>query len=138
MKLEHLTCFNPKDCISGKVMRINRLTANIFRKHLKPFNITDSQISLLFVLTKAGPLTQKQLSDFIYMEKSTLNRNLNRLIDKNYITRNDFPLITITQTGKEFVNTIIPRWEDAMTEIRSIINKDGEEAISLVLQKLTQ
>lgn len=52
MEFENLKNFNPSECISGKVMRLNRITANVFRKYLMPFNITDSQLSILFVLTK--------------------------------------------------------------------------------------
>mgnify|MGYP000029413234 CR=1 FL=1 len=138
MEFKNISLFNPRECISGKIMRINRITGNIFRTYLAPFKITDSQLSILFVLTKAGELTQKQLSDFIHIEKSTLNRNLNRLLDRNYITKQHFPLIEITFEGKVFVEKIIPEWEKAMTEIRSVLGNEGEEAINTIHQKLTK
>lgn len=116
-------------------MLLNRLTANIFRRYLKPFNITDSQISLLFILSKKGGLNQKQLTGFMQIEKSTLNRNLKRLLERNYLSRANFPIIEITEEGKIFVNNIIPEWEKAMAEIREILNEDGEEALDLVLSK---
>lgn len=137
MEYKNISKFNPRECISGKIMRINRLTGNIFRKYLAPFKITDSQLTLLFILTKRGGLTQKQLSDFIFLEKSTLNRNLQRLIDKQYITRINFPVIEITNKGKKFVENIIPEWEKAMAEIRGIIGNQGEEAINTIHKSLT-
>jgi len=137
MEFNNIENFNPRECISGKVMRISRITANIFRKHLAPFGITNSQLTLLFVLTKAGGLTQKQLSDFIFLEKSSVNRNLNRLIGKNYVSKINFPTIEITIKGKQFVELIIPEWEKAMEEIRMMIGDDGETAISELLNKLT-
>ncbi|NQY31457.1 MAG: MarR family transcriptional regulator [Flavobacteriaceae bacterium] len=137
MEFKNIEQFNPRECISGKIMRINRITANIFRKHLAPFKVTDSQLTLLFVLTKAGGLTQKQLSDFVYLEKSSLNRNLKRLVDKEYLSRNNFPIIEITHQGKIFVEEIIPEWEKAMTEIRAVIGEDGEQSISKVLTLLS-
>lgn len=138
MEYKNISKFNPRECISGKIMRINRLTGNIFRKYLAPFKITDSQLTLLFILTKRGGLTQKQLSDFIFLEKSTLNRNLQRLIDKQYITRINFPVIEITNKGKKFVENIIPEWEKAMAEIRGIIGNQGEEAINTIHKSLTK
>ena len=138
MKFKNISNFNPRECISGKIMRINRLTGNIFRKHLAPYKVTDSQLSLLFVLTKAGGLTQKQLSDFIYLEKSSLNRNLQRLIDKQYVTRKNFPIIEITTEGKLFVELIIPEWEKAMADIRHTLGKEGESAINTIHNKLTE
>jgi len=136
MKLNNFEQFNPSICISGKMNRLNRITAKIFRKYLSPFNITDSQLTLLFVLTKKEAITQKQLSDFIMIEKSTVHRNLIRLFDKGFLTKEEFPIISITNKGKEFVNSIIPEWEKAMFEIRNILGPDGEEALNIVSSKL--
>lgn len=136
MEIENLHYFNPSECISGKVMRLNRITAKVFRKYLIPFNITNSQLSILFVLTKKGGLTQKQLSNIVQLEKSSLNRNLNRLYDKNYLSRTDFPRIQITHFGKSFVNNIIPEWRKAMDEISELLGEDGKTALDLVHTKL--
>lgn len=136
MKLENLPSFDPRTCISGKVMRLSRATANIFRKYLQPHGITDSQLSILFILSKSDGLTQKQLSDIAVLEKSTLSRNLKRLLDKQYVSRSDFPIISITEKGKQFVNDIIPEWQKAMNEIREILGEDGEDALNLLHSKL--
>ncbi len=136
MEFENLECFDPSECISGKVMRLNRITANVFRKYLIPFNITDSQLSILFVLAKKGGLTQKQLSNIVQLEKSSLNRNLKRLFDKNYLSRTDFPTIQITHVGKSFVNDIIPEWKKAMDEIGELLGEDGKTALNLVHKRL--
>src|SRR5690606_35222287 len=136
MDFNNLASFNPQTCISGKVMRLSRITANVFRKYLKPYDITDSQLSILFILSKKGGLTQKQLSDIAILEKSTLNRNLKRLFDKNYVSRADFPIIQITKEGKKFVNKIIPEWDKAMKEIRDILGTEGEDALNILYSKL--
>ena len=130
--------FDPTSCISGKIMRINRATANIFRKYLRPYDITDSQLSILFILTKKGTATQKKIATIGRYEKSTLNRNLKRLLEKNYLTREHFPQIEITEEGRNFVTQIIPEWEKAMQEIRKILGEDGEEALNTVLAKITR
>lgn len=136
MEFENLKYFNPSECISGKVMRLNRITAKVFRKYLMPFNITDSQLSILFVLAKKQGLTQKQLSNIMQLEKSSLNRNLKRLFDKNYLSRTDFPTIQITLLGKSFVNDIIPEWKKAMDEISELLGEDGKTALNLVHTQL--
>lgn len=136
MELKHIDEFNPRTCISGQVMRINRKIANIFRTYLKPYDITDSQLTILFVLSKHSKLNQKQLSNITVLEKSTLNRNLTRLYNKNYISRENFPLLTISQEGKVFVNNIIPEWEKAMEEVRLIIGFEGEQNLQDLHTKL--
>jgi len=136
MELNNIESFNPKRCISGKMTRLHRVTANIFRKHLSPFGVTNSQLTLLFVLTKRSNLNQKQLSDITVLEKSSLNRNLKRLIESKLITKEDFPLIKITTKGKILVNEIIPEWKKAMNEIETLLESDGKNALDILTKKL--
>lgn len=138
MEFKNIASFNPRECISGKIMRLNRLTANVFRKYLAPFNVTDSQLTLLFILSKKGKSNQKELSQIAKLEKSSLNRNLKRLVDKNYITRKEFPQLKLTHTGKIFVEKIIPEWEKAMTEIKELITEEGLNGINIALENITK
>jgi DNA-binding MarR family transcriptional regulator len=136
MELKNLNGFNPTTCISGKMRRLNRITANIFRKHISPFGVTNSQLTLLFILTKRSDLNQKQLSDMTILEKSSLNRNLKRLIASELVTKEDFPVIKITIKGKILVNEIIPEWEKAMNEIEALLKNDGMAALNVLTTKL--
>lgn len=136
MKFKHLDSVDPSTCLSGKMNRICRLTANIFRRHLSTFDVTSSQLTLLFVLLKRGGITQKDMSALLFMEKSSLNRNLKKLFQKNYASRETFPEITITHKGKRLLDEVIPHWEAAMREIREILNDDGEQAVNTILTKL--
>lgn len=133
----NIESFNPKECLSGRISRIHRLTAAIFRKYIAPFDVTNSQLTLLFILSKNVGLTQKQLSDKAKLEKSSLHRNLKRLLHQEYLDKKNFPQIEITEKGKKLVNAIIPEWEKAMEEIREVIGQDGEASINQIHQKLT-
>ncbi len=136
MELKNINSFNPRKCISGKMMRLNRLTANIFRKYISQFGVTNSQLTLLFILTKRDNLNQKQLSEMIMLEKSSLSRNLKRLVDSELISKEEFPLIKITTKGKILVNEIIPEWEKAMQEIENLFESDGMDAFNILTKKL--
>ncbi len=119
-------------------MKANRIVANTFRKHLKPFGITDSQLSILFVVTKAPDVNQKRLSDILYLEKSTVNRNIARLIERNYIALDDRLMLSTTQKGLIFLEEVIPHWDMAMKEIRGILGKKGLAAVGTILSQLTK
>ena len=136
-EFKNLGSFDPRSCLSGKISRIHRLTATIFRKYMAPFYVTNSQVSLLFVLTKHTTLTQRQLSKIVRLEKSSLHRNLKRLIAQEYLDKGQYPQIAITEKGKKLVNAIVPEWEKAMSELREIIGQDGELSIDLIHNKLT-
>jgi DNA-binding MarR family transcriptional regulator len=88
------------------------------------------------MFSKSDGFSQKELSELAVLEKSSLNRNLKRLFDSNYISREDFPIIRITPAGKSFVNSIIPEWRKAMDEIQQLLGDDGEAALNLVTKKL--
>ncbi|MEP0987365.1 MarR family winged helix-turn-helix transcriptional regulator [Ekhidna sp.] len=138
MEFPLLHATDPTTCISGKMSRISRITSSIFRKHIKPFGLSNSQMSLLFLLSKRQGLTQKEICDILHMEKSTLNRNLKRLFERDYASKKDFPEINITVNGKLLLEKAIPSWNEAMNEIRSLLNEDGEAAVDSILFKLKQ
>ena len=132
-KIDH---FNPSDCISAKMMKCNRIVANVFRKHIMQFNITDSQMSIIFVISKAKNTNQKRISELLYLEKSTVNRNLDRLLQKKIIFYTENKELVLTESGKDLVNKIIPHWENAMAEIRDILRSEGESALKFITTQI--
>lgn len=129
--------FNPSECISGKIMKCNRIIANVFRKHLMQFNITNSQLSIIFVVSKAKNSNQRKLSEMLCLEKSTVNRNIKRLLLQKTIIYNQSKELVLTKQGIELLNAIIPHWKIAMAEIKTKLNTEGEDALNLLTKQLT-
>ena len=127
----------PSTCISGKAMKCNRIIANIFRKYLKDFGITDSQLSILFVISKSEQVNQKKISDLLFLDKSTVNRNLKRLIENNFVSKTNYPQLIMTDNGLAVLEKLIPSWEKAMSEARQVLGQEGENALDLLATKLT-
>jgi len=136
MELKNQEDFNPAICVSNKVRQLNRALPNIYRKYFSPFNLTDSQVTILFVLTKQGALTQKDMCLALLLEKSSLNRNLKRLFERGLSSKRDFPLIKLTDIGVKLVERIIPEWEKAMAETKTLLNNDGMAAVELLNNKI--
>ena len=127
--------FQPKDCFARKIMKASRLIGQIYRRHLSPFGITNSQMSILFMIYQRKELTQTQLSEMLAMEKSTVSRNLIRLFDKGFIEKKA-SRITMLDKGIDLVHNILPHWELAMKEVNAMIGRQGADAINLVLSRL--
>lgn len=136
MKFKNIENTDPQTCISGKVNQIHRQTGNIFRKYLSPFNITSSQLSVLFVLSKHEGLNQKEITTILQIEKSSLNRNLKRLFERKYLSKKEFPIIKISYKGKVVLEKLIPEWEKAMQEIKILLGTEGEQALNVVHAKI--
>lgn len=131
--------FDPRTCIFGKMNRMNRLVDNVFRKHLSVHGITSGQTTILFILSKhPDGLNQKTLGDFAMLEKSTVNRNLKRLIDNEWLSKDNFPTIKITRKGIEKVKSILPDWNKAMNDISIILNEEGLNAVDTLYNQLTK
>lgn len=128
---------NPKECIARKILKSSRIITGIFRKHLLPFQITYSQTSILFLVAKKGVVTQSFLAEALYLEKSTVSRNMRRLFEQGYLIKEKNKNIIITEQGKSLLEDIVPEWEKAMAEARNILKEEGETALNIVLQQLT-
>jgi len=72
-------------------------------------DVTDGQLSVLFVLTKHGPQTLGSLSEHDKVSPPSMNRTVNRLVESDLVTRTASPddgrkvLIDITAGGREIV-----------------------------------
>ena len=128
--------FDPRQCINGRVSRAQRIISNVFRKYIKPFGITSSQLSMLFVLTKRGVVSQRDLSNILYLEKSSVSRNKRRLVSQGWV-QNEGLNLTMTKKGFMFIDKVIPEWEKAMLEIKETLGEDGQNGLSTVLSNLT-
>jgi len=87
------------------VMRLSR------RMRLERVNgdVTDGQLSVLFVLAKHGPQTLSSLSEHDRVSPPSMNRTVNRLVDAALVSREASPddgrkvLLSLTAAGDEMV-----------------------------------
>ncbi len=72
-------------------------------------DVTDGQLSVLFVLAKHGPQTLSSLSDHDRVSPPSMNRTVNMLVDAGLVSRASAPddgrkvLISLTTAGDEIV-----------------------------------
>ena len=129
--------FRPQDCISGKISRLQRHISGIFRSHIKPFGVTNSQLSLLFVLSKHKWLYQKNLAEIVVLEKSSLKRNIDLIIRNGWAFQDEEKKISITALGKNKMEEILPSWHQAMRQVEDVLGPDGLLALNLLERKLS-
>ncbi len=119
-------------------MKANRLIGQIYRKHILPFELTNSQLSILFMISNGIHINQAKLAEMLAMEKSTVSRNLRRLLESELIIKSPQNNLTMTRKGKSLLKKVIPAWDQAMKEARSVLGHNGEKAVNLILNKLTK
>ena len=117
-------------CIGSRLRGLSRVVDNIYRKHLEGSNITEHQLSIMLALSEVGRAEQIEIGRVLHLERSSLSRNLNRLVDKKYIKKEgavNRPIISLTKKGINKVEDLLPAWESAMDEIYRLL---GAKAIS--------
>ena len=122
-----------ESCIGSRVRSISRKIDGIYRKHLGGTGITENQLSIMMALYKTGKIEQNQIGKFLNLEKSSLSRNLRRLIQAIYITKTgavNHPSIELTASGKKLVEHLTPKWEAAMNEIHDALNESDIRAFN--------
>lgn len=134
--MSNIDNIDPRTCIASKMMKCHRILSGVFRKHLLPFGITNSQLSMLFVICKKEQVTQRELCDFLFLEKSTVHRNLTKLLEMGFVTRSNFPNFSMTREGLRFLDQIIPAWQAAMNETTDRLGQQGLGALDLVFSQL--
>ena len=123
-------------CLSRRIGICQRIISQVFRKHLEPMGVTESQVSILFLIAKNIHLSQSVISQALFLEKSTVSRNMRRLIDQHLIRRKSNE-ISLTQKGKMLVSKLLPLWQAAMDESLELLHKEGDDSLMLVFEKLT-
>jgi hypothetical protein len=69
-----------RDCMASRVRRLERLLTRIYDDAIRPHGLTGSQLELLVALQLIGKTTAAAVGRRLELEKSTVSRNLARLV----------------------------------------------------------
>ena len=96
---------NRGDELRLAVMRLARR----MRQERANGDVTDSQLSVLFIVSKEGPHTISDLSEIERVTPPSINRTVNQLAEFGLVVRSSSPddgrvvLVTATETGRTLV-----------------------------------
>lgn len=122
------------------VLRINKLRRRLTREQdvaLRPLGITGQQLALLARLSTIQQTTAKVVCDEFFVEKSTMSRNLKRLLKLELIVlappagRHGRKL-SITDKGKLVVEKAFPVWLACQQRIRASMGQSERDALELL------
>ncbi|OUS00129.1 hypothetical protein A9Q86_11860 [Flavobacteriales bacterium 33_180_T64] len=125
-------------CIGSRLRQISRLVDNIFRSALADFDVTENQMTILFVVSKFENVEQGVIGQVLSLERSTVSRNVKMLSNKGYISKSlDYrPLISLSKDGVILVNKLIPIWEDTMSLLTDKLGPKGISNLNELEQKI--
>lgn len=131
--------FEVKNCINARIHRLTRLIDEVYRSRISGLGLTESQMSMLLSIDQHREISQADLGRHLHLERSSVSRNLRRLIDQGLVRRETQPdtsLLSLTKAGKSRVQTLLPHWEAAMADLYRKLGPDGLQALALLERRL--
>jgi len=126
------------NCIGLRLRRLSRIVDGYYRKNLIDYDITENQLTILFLLSETKKVEQGRIGKVLKLERSTVSRNIKLLEKKGLIRRSPEykPEIELTTKGKNIALELIPRWEKTMDELIAKLGDNGMQTINKLELKL--
>lgn len=119
--------------------QLSRHLTNKLNEALKPLGLYGSQWAVIYVLNKKGSLTQKELSEYLFVEAPPMTRTIQRLVKQGYVRQiqGQDKREKHIQLTDQALNQY-PAWEQAVTELnQSLLKQFPETSQEQLLQLQT-
>ena len=112
------------ECLAFRVRRLNRRVTRIYDAVLRPHGLTVAQFNMVVALGLGLDLRAGDLSRALDLEKSTLSRNLKRLIERRLVSVNAERVLRLTAAGRRLVMRALPAWREAQREAAAALRTE--------------
>jgi DNA-binding MarR family transcriptional regulator len=119
------------ECLLYRARKLDRVLTRIYDAELRPFGVKASQLTLLVLVAKAGPIRRIEIGKFLHLDPSTLTRNLKIMLTNGWIQEiadgqdgRGLP-VQITVQGRDLLHQIGPFWRKAQTRTEKFLGNDG-------------
>lgn len=125
-------------CLATRIRQLSRIVTRLYDDVLRPLGITASQYTLLAQLAARDGITAVEIGHELDIEKSTLSRNLKRLLALGHIVM-DPPAgrrgrgLHLTTKGQAVLLDAYPIWKDAQERSVSILGQETRNTLDDLL-----
>lgn len=126
-----------QECIAMRVRRLGRRVTRIFEEELRPHGVGIAQLTILVAIARAGPLRPSELGRLLDLEKSTVTRNLERLLARGWIRSTPEPeghgvRVELQAAGRAAIEGAYPAWSAGQERARRELGEALEGAVRSV------
>ena len=116
MESEEVNFVACRQCVCTAARRQSRELTRAFEKAMRGSGVRGTQFTLLATLVQTGPLPTTRLADFQGLERTTLTRNLARLVRDGFVRIDEgedrrVRKVAITPAGEEAARRAYPFWK---------------------------
>lgn len=127
-------------CLATRVRQLSRIVTRIYDDAMRPLGITASQYTLLTQLASRDGITAVEIGHELDIEKSTLSRNLKRLLALGHLSM-DPPAgrrgrgLHLTPKGQAVLKEAYPIWQDAQKRSTAAMGAESRAVLDGLLQQ---
>lgn len=127
-------------CLATRVRQLSRIVTRVYDDAMRPLGITASQYTLLAQLASRDGITAVEIGGDLDIEKSTLSRNLKRLLALGHIIM-DPPAgrrgrgLHLTPKGQVVLKDAFPIWQEAQRKTTAIMGQDSRALLDGLLSQ---
>ena len=130
-----------RQCLSVRVRLLNRTLTRIYDDALRPYRLTSSQLNILLAVAAFGPAEGRDIAAGLGMDKSTLSRNLTRLVERGLVKaepsgRGTGRTLAATRRCFTLLQRVEPAWRDAQERARGLLGESDAEALAGVADRV--
>lgn len=126
-------------CLASRVRQLSRIVTRVYDDAMRPLGITASQFTLLTQLGQQDGITAVEIGYTLDIEKSTLSRNLKRLLALGLIDMEP-PAgrrgrgLHLTPKGQAMIKDAFPVWQQAQDQAATLMGSDCRNTLDNLLQ----
>ncbi|MGW2054337.1 MarR family winged helix-turn-helix transcriptional regulator [Streptomyces sp. NPDC001840] len=130
-----------RDCLAVRVRLIGRALTSLYDGALDGHGLTIAQVNLLAALGKVGPCPPSKLGDVLQLERSTVSRNLNLLLNHDWIEvlssdAKGIREVALTRAGRAKIESVMPEWREAQQQAARLLGTRGVDAVQGVASNM--
>ena len=123
-----------RECIAVRIRLLNRTVTKIFDEALRPLGVKVSQLNVLMVVAKRGPMSPGDVARRLSMEKSTVSRNVDRMKTHRWlkVTEGDSgrkQILELGPAGRKLIEKSLPYWKKAQAQTEALLGQRGTQSI---------
>ncbi|MGD9690670.1 MAG: MarR family winged helix-turn-helix transcriptional regulator [Phycisphaerales bacterium] len=121
-------------CLAVRARMVARALSAVYDRAMGELGLTISQVNIMVSVGMMGPCSPGRVGRSLHMERSTMSRNLRRLLEQRLIAGEPagserLRSITITPAGVRAIEKALPLWRRAQDDARALLGQPGTGAI---------
>jgi DNA-binding MarR family transcriptional regulator len=127
-------------CLATRVRQLSRIITRVYDDAMRPLGITTSQYTLLAQLASRDGITAVEIGYELDIEKSTLSRNLKRLLALGHIVM-DPPAgrrgrgLHLTPKGSAVLKEAYPIWQQSQSRTSQLMGSETRAILDGLLEQ---